>query len=393
MADAPGLDAGCSHLPRSCRAPSGCRPSEVDVSEAALVRVAQTQHGLISRRQALEAGVSTEAIKRRLRTGRWLLCGRGVYCVGGAPTTWHQQVLAACLSAGPDVVASHRSAARLWGLVSADGRMELTVAGERRVRVPRTRVHQSILLPALDRTTCDGVPTTTVARTLADVASHQDAQTVGLWIDGAIRSGRLDLLDLRSCLARLSGPGRRDLRPLRSALERRLPGWDPGDSELEARALRALDDAGLPAPVQQHPVRRPDGEPALIDLAYPPQLVAIETEGWEHHGTRGLRARPHPAQRAHPARLGRLPVHVGHVRRPVGSDGPHGPRASRPPWPSSLTCADRPPNDRNPVSTFPVARGRMATLSDRNAGGPRVPVGWGRMATLSDRNRPPGVRG
>lgn len=69
-------------------------------------------------------------------------------------------------------------------------------------------------------------------------------------------------------------------------LAQRLPGYDPGDSELEARALRALHEAGLPAPVQQHQVRRPNGRLARIDLAYPAQMVAIELDGWDHHGRR-----------------------------------------------------------------------------------------------------------
>ena len=61
------------------------------------------------------------------------------------------------------------------------------------------------------------------------------------------------------------------------------PGYDPGDSDLEVRALGALSRAGLPAPVQQHPFRRPDGTMALIDLAYPVQRIAIELDGWSIH--------------------------------------------------------------------------------------------------------------
>lgn len=64
------------------------------------------------------------------------------------------------------------------------------------------------------------------------------------------------------------------------------PGHDPGDSALEARALLAIARAGLPIPVQQHAVRRPDGRAAYVDLAYPDQMVAIELDGYEHHRTR-----------------------------------------------------------------------------------------------------------
>lgn len=257
------------------------------MAERDLVARATAQHGLISRSQALGAGLSRQAIGRRLETGRWTLLRPGVYAVGAPPSTWHQQVLSACLAGGPDVVVSHRSAARLWGLVDADGRTEVTVAGDRRVRLPGVRVHQSILLPELDRVVREQVPVTSLSRTLADVASHQDPRTVGQWVDQAMRQEALDLRDLRCCLARLAGPGRRDLRPIRAALDLRAPGWDPGDSALEARALHALHHGGLPAPVQQHPVRRPNGAVAELDLAYLPEKVAIELDGWAEHGKRG----------------------------------------------------------------------------------------------------------
>lgn len=256
------------------------------MNERDLIELASRQHGIVTHQQVLTAGWTDAVISRRLRTGRWKRLRSGVYIVGGVPPSWEQLVLGACLAGGPDVVASHRTAARLWGLVSADGRTEVTVAGVRRVRLPQTKVHQSVLLPALDRTRRRGVPVTNLARTLADTSSHQDPLTVGLWLDQAMRNEHLSLLELRSCVARLSGPGRRDLRPIRAALALRLPGYDPGDSELEVRALRALHDSGLPAPVQQFQVRRLDGRLARIDLAYPAEMVAIELDGWDHHGRR-----------------------------------------------------------------------------------------------------------
>lgn len=256
------------------------------MDERDLVCVARSQFGLITRQQALAHGVTARMIRTRLDTGRWSRLRDGVYAVGAPPETWEQQVLAACLAAGPDAVASHRTALRIWGFVGAAGRIEVTVVGRRRVRLPRATVHQSTLLPALDLTTSDQIPITTPARTVVDGSAHQDPRVVGLWLDEAMRRRLVDLREVRSCVARLAGPGRRDLRPVRTALAQRLPGYDPGDSELEVRALRALAAAGLPAPVQQHEVRRPDGRRARIDLAYPDAMVAIELDGWDAHGRR-----------------------------------------------------------------------------------------------------------
>lgn len=251
-----------------------------------LVELARRQHGAIARRQALDAGLSAAAIKRRVGAGSWTRLRQGVYVVGGAPPTWQQSVIGCCLAGGDDVLSSHRTGARLWGLVAADGRTEVLVAGDRRVRLPGVRVHQTVLLPPMDRAERDGIPVTSLARTLVDVSQRQDPEVVGRWIDAAVRGHGLDLLDLRSCVARLTGPGRRDLGPIQQALAVRLPGWDPGDSALEVRALLAIARAGLPAPVQQHVVRRPDGSLARIDLAYPAERIAIELDGWDHHGRR-----------------------------------------------------------------------------------------------------------
>jgi hypothetical protein len=105
----------------------------------------------------------------------------------------------------------------------------------------------------------------------------------GKCIDDALRRQLLTIDGLRATVARLAGPGRRRLRVVRSALVERLPGYDPGDSNLEVQALRALAAAGLPAPVQQHRILV-GGRLRRIDLAYPDELVAIELDGWTWHG-------------------------------------------------------------------------------------------------------------
>ena len=249
--------------------------------------MARSQHGLVTRAQAHEAGVGDSKIKRRVSEGRWSRARPGVYVIGAAEASWHQRIMAACLAGGPDIVASHRTALRLWGLVGAVGRPEVLVQGNRRLRLDGIQVHQSILLPPADCTVRSGIPTTTIARTLIDASARQDGEVVGSWVDRALREFGLDLLELRSCLARLAGPGRRNVRTISAALASRAGEYDPGDSELEARVLRALVDAGLPLPVQQHVVRRPDGRIARIDLAYPERQIAIEVDGWSVHGGRG----------------------------------------------------------------------------------------------------------
>jgi hypothetical protein len=70
---------------------------------------------------------------------------------------------------------------------------------------------------------------------------------------------------------------------MHAVLAARVPGYSPGESDLESRALRALADAGLPLPRQQYRMMLA-GRKARIDLAYPAERIAIEVDSWEFHG-------------------------------------------------------------------------------------------------------------
>lgn len=248
--------------------------------------LALAQHGLATRRQILDLGGTDALIARRIASGQWTRARRGVIVIGAAAASWEQRVMAACLAGGDGALASHRTAGRHWGIVERSGRIQLLAGDERVLALDQVQAHRTLILPPVDRTVHRGIPITSVARTLVDLAAGQDQVVVGRWLDDAMRRLLLDPRELRSCIARLAGPGRPRPTSLVDALAERWAGYDPGDSALEARTLLALSRAGLPAPVQQHVVRRPDGRTAYIDLAYPEQLVAIELDGYEHHRTR-----------------------------------------------------------------------------------------------------------
>ena len=248
--------------------------------------LALAQHGLATRRQILDLGGTDSLIARRIGTGQWSRARRGVLVIGAIAPSWEQRVMAACLAAGDGVLASHRTAGRHWGLVDRSGRIQVLAGDARVLALHQVRTHRTLILPPADRAVLRGIPVTSVARTLVDLAAGQDQAVVGRWLDDALRRLELDPRDLRSCIARLDARGRRQPTSLAAALAERWEGYDPGDSALEARALLALRRAGLPLPAQQHAVRRPDGSTAFIDLAYPDHLVAIELDGYEHHRSR-----------------------------------------------------------------------------------------------------------
>src|SRR5690349_16280233 len=82
-----------------------------------LVRgIAERQHALIARAQALGVGLTARMIQRRVESGRWAVVYEGVYRIAGTPDSVDQRRLAAVLAVGPDAAVSHRAAADVWGL-------------------------------------------------------------------------------------------------------------------------------------------------------------------------------------------------------------------------------------------------------------------------------------
>src|SRR5205823_1607589 len=101
-----------------------------------------------------------------VQIGRLRVIHRGVYAVGHERLAPEGRWLAAVFAGGNDAVLSHRSAARLWGLLPWDGRIEVTTPLNRR---KRTGIHYCrASVDAVDRNEHRSIPVTTVARTLLD---------------------------------------------------------------------------------------------------------------------------------------------------------------------------------------------------------------------------------
>lgn len=255
-------------------------------SHGALAVMAARQHGLFTTAQALDAGFSEWAIRRNMRTGAWNRVRHRVLALGGSPVTWEQSVLAAVLAAGAHAVASHDTAAELWELPDL-GTRDIEVSTDRPswVRQPGARSHRTSTFLREEHTIRRGIPVTTVARTVVDVSGRHSVPQLGAAVDHSLRKEKMRLDSLRRCVAELAAaPGRR-LSRVHSVLAKRLPGYDPGESDLEMRVLRAIVGAELPEPQQQYRVTLA-GRRCRIDLAYPDLKVAIEVDGWEHHRTR-----------------------------------------------------------------------------------------------------------
>ncbi|HEX2047227.1 MAG TPA: type IV toxin-antitoxin system AbiEi family antitoxin domain-containing protein [Acidimicrobiales bacterium] len=251
-----------------------------------LNQIAASQHSLITLDQALGAGLSTGQVRQRVRSGEWSVARPRVYAVAGAPPSWGQAVAATAFSLQPGAWISHHTAGRLWGFDAVEAEeVDLVVGLERRVKMAGVRSHRTSALFTADLTRRAGIPVTTPERTLVDLSAGFPVPVLGRMLDDGLRRRLLRLDRLRSCVGRLQkAPGRRPAS-IHELLADRLPGYDPGDSDLETRVLRVLVAAGLPAPVQQCRVRI-GGRTFRIDLAYPAAKLAIELLGWEFHGGR-----------------------------------------------------------------------------------------------------------
>jgi very-short-patch-repair endonuclease len=258
-----------------------------------VLAIARRQRLLFTRQQALEAGASTRQIDRRLADERWTRQRSGLYALPGHDHAWETKLLGACLVSGG--VASHRSAAFLWGLDDfRRGRPEITVPRHQRNQFADIRVHESTQFDdRLGRTVKHGIAVTGIDRTLLDVGHLVGLSRLLVAIDEARRRRLTDWPPLFECLVRHAVRGRAGVATLRALLTEKYGEPVVPDSAFERMVERLLLDAGLEAPTLQHEVVDGAGRfVARVDLAYPRHLVGIELDGRHHIEDRAFQRDP-----------------------------------------------------------------------------------------------------
>lgn len=252
--------------------------------EDGTVATIRRQHGVITRQQALDLGVTRKQIEVRIRRGEWRPVGRGVYRHAAVPPTWRGDAMSAC--ARFDAVASHRTAGvlhkvdalRLWGIeVSVDHR-------RRRPQMDGVTVHETTQWDRRDVVEIDGIPTTGLARTVLDIAAVVGPRQLNAVVDELIRTKRLTLQDLREVLDRHSRRGRTGCGHLRALLDERVGEKTMPLSTWSRDVARLLVDQGLPEPVLEHRILSGAGFfLGQVDLAYPDAKLAIELDSVRWH--------------------------------------------------------------------------------------------------------------
>ena len=244
--------------------------------------IAERHHGVFGSHHLDEVGVAGHERDYRLSIGRWIAVHDGAYRCAGTPLTWRGSALAACWAGGLRAVVSHRCAAELWELPGRDHTViELTCPYARRARHQGLLVHESRVLESVVCTEVDGIPVTTVARTLLDLASVRAPTVVDLALDNALRRSLTTIEELREVLELRGGRGRVGARRFRSLLAER--DGSGSESEAERRLLGILRSRGFPTPITQYEIRDDGRLIARVDFAYPELKIAIEYDSYAHH--------------------------------------------------------------------------------------------------------------
>lgn len=245
----------------------------------ALAGLADRQHGVVSIRQLTgPLGYSRSAVYRAVDAGRLHRLYPGVYAVGHTNLSPHGQCLAAVLACGPDALLSHVSAAWVWGLTKISPLPASVSTPLYRKRRPPLRLHEARSLVPEDRALQDGIPVTTLARTLLDLAAVVRFDWLEKMLERAEDLGLFDLRAIEDLLTRTvghHGHGR-----LRQAIALYKP-TSFTRSSLERRFLELCLEAGLPQPRSNYVI-----EGFELDCYWPECRFAVELDVFETHGTR-----------------------------------------------------------------------------------------------------------
>jgi very-short-patch-repair endonuclease len=261
-------------------------------NERILHEIGAGNHGVASRAQLIAHGMASHVIDRMIRSGRLAIVRRGVYRVGPLEQARSAE-MSAVLRCGAGCRISHMSAAALLGVVArgTDPTVDVTLPRSRRCREAGLRVHRVRDVRADEVAVLDGIPVTTAARTLLDVASIMSERDIEQALATALRSRLVTRDDaLRMADRHPLHRGSRRLRQLLAA------DGEPAftRSEAEEKLLRLVRSAKLPRPELNARVAGHE-----VDFMWRDPRVIAEADGWAFHGS----ARSFAADRRRDAEL------------------------------------------------------------------------------------------
>jgi hypothetical protein len=251
-----------------------------------LASVATGQLGAFSRRQAHEAGVNDQELRRRVQSGFLEQCGPHAFRFPATHTGPLADLQGLVLDVGEPVWISGPTAAALHGFDGFRLRrpFHLTTGRDRNVRRLGAVVHSSGVLPAIDREYHLDLPVTSPVRTIIDLARSEGPRRLAAALDSALRDGKAseDLLHRR--IAALRTKGRFGTPRLLDVLEGREI-TRGGHSWLERQFLRLLAAEGFPRPLTQQVLSKAGDRLVRVDCRFPGTRIVVELLGYRHHRT------------------------------------------------------------------------------------------------------------
>ncbi len=240
-------------------------------------RIATAQGGSITRAQLIAVGLDDDAIDWRARHGSLHRVHRGVYLVGHEALAPLARERAALLAAGGNAVISHSSAAVVWALATRpDPEVHITLTAGRRRSRSGLSIHRGPQLEPLEIRRVRGMPVTSPARTLLDLAATRYPDLERAFADAHAQS-LIKPYDVVAAIER-AGP-RPGVRALRALIDDNGSGFTR--SEAERLLRRLIRDANLPEPRFNVRLRQYE-----LDAVWPEQRLVLEVDGYSYHGHR-----------------------------------------------------------------------------------------------------------
>ena len=244
-------------------------------AERTIARIATRQHGIVTRPELIGAGLSSASIGRRVEKGGLIPEYPGVYRVGHRAPSREARYMAATKAGGPRTLLCGPAAAHSLGLIKGNAPPPEIVTPRNR-RVEGLKVHRCRSLSEKDATTWKGVPVTSPARTLVDLANHMSAEALAR---ACHEAGVLHGTSPRQVEEVLQ----RKPNALGAAKLRKILRGDEQAtlSKLESTFIARLKAARLPLPVTNKPAGT-----KRVDCRWPEQRLTVELNSYRFHNSR-----------------------------------------------------------------------------------------------------------
>jgi very-short-patch-repair endonuclease len=253
-------------------------------ADAVAVELATMQCGAFARWQLQPRGMTDGMIRSRTQDGRWLTASPGVYVLAGVPNTFEQRLWVGWLAVGPGGLVSHEAAAELHGIPNvARNRVTLISAHGWHHQLADITVHQIDDVLNEHRTSWHGLPLTTPARTIVDLASSARPARLLRIVEDSKHARIATYAEVGACMTSVARRGKPGVAKLTRVLDRLTGTRAKTMSTLERQLFELVDTYRLDRPKSQFPFPGRQLPNGCVDAAYVDAKLIIEVDSRSWH--------------------------------------------------------------------------------------------------------------